>query len=53
MTPKDKKDFLTKVFKNTQIFSNIKQKVSKDTKDAETKIKLLEEELLKKCNSID
>ena len=53
MTPKDKKDFLTKVFKNTQIFSNIKQKVSKDVKEEESRIKLLEEELLKKCNSID
>ena len=53
MTPKDKKDFLTKVFKNTQIFTNIKQKVAKDVREEQARIKMIEEELSNKSLEID
>ena len=53
MSPKDKKDFLTKVFKNTQIFSNIKQNVSKDLKEKETELKIKNEDILTKTKNID
>lgn len=53
MSPKDKKEFLTKVFKNTQIFSNIKQKVSKDLREKETELKIKNEDILAKIKNID